>query len=98
LRPRRVRGGFRGAVVSVDRFGNMITNLDLARWNSLRRPRLVAGSFAATKLSPSYGAVQSGELLVILGGYDLLEIAARDASAAKILGLRSGALIDLLER
>ena len=98
VRPRRVSRGLRAAVVSVDRFGNLITNLDLASWTSLRRPRLAVGSFVATKLSPSYAAVRPGELALILGGYDLLEIAARNASAAKILGLGSGALVELLER
>jgi S-adenosyl-L-methionine hydrolase (adenosine-forming) len=97
-RPRRVARGLRGSVASVDRFGNLITNLALADWKSLRRPRLAAGAFVATNLSPSYGAVRSGDLAVILGGYGLLEIAARNASAAKILGLGSGALVELLER
>ncbi|MET0595618.1 MAG: SAM-dependent chlorinase/fluorinase [Polyangiaceae bacterium] len=96
--PRRARRGFVGRVVSVDRFGNLITNLDLARWKAVRRPRLEAGTFAATALAPSYGAVRKGELALILGGYGLLEIAARDASASKILGLGSGALVELGER
>jgi S-adenosylmethionine hydrolase len=98
LSPRRIARGMRGTVASVDRFGNLITNFDLGAWTSLRRPRLLAGSFAATSLSPSYGAVRPGELAVILGGYGLLEIAAREASAAKILGLSSGALVELVER
>jgi hypothetical protein len=97
-RPRRVARGLRGSVASVDRFGNLITNLDLADWKSLCRPRLTAGPFIATDLSPSYGAVRPGELAVILGGYGVLEIAARNASASKVLGLGSGALVELLER
>jgi S-adenosylmethionine hydrolase len=95
--PRRTARGFSATIVSVDRFGNLVTSVDLARWKSLHRPRLRAGSFAATQLSPSYGAVRLGELALILGGYDLLEIAAREGSASKILGLRSGALVELLE-
>ena len=98
VRPRRVVGGLRAAVASVDRFGNLVTNIDFAGWRSVRRPRLVAGSFRATHLSPSYGAVPRGELALVLGGYGRLEIAARDASASKILGLGSGALVEVLER
>jgi S-adenosyl-L-methionine hydrolase (adenosine-forming) len=97
-RPRRTQRGLKGAVVSVDRFGNLITNLDLTAWKSLRRPRLAIGSFTTTELAPSYGAVRRGELALILGGYGLLEIAARDGSAAKILELGSGALVRVLER
>ena len=96
--PRRTRRGFVASIVSVDRFGNLVTNLDFARWKAMRRPRLQAGPFVATALAPSYGAVRKGELALIFGGYGLLEIAARDASAAKILGLGSGALVELVER
>jgi S-adenosyl-L-methionine hydrolase (adenosine-forming) len=96
-KPRRKARGFVGAVVSVDRFGNLVTNLDLPCWESLRRPRLTAGAFVARALSSSYGAVRSGELALILGGYGLLEIAARDGSAAKILRLGAGALVELLD-
>jgi S-adenosylmethionine hydrolase len=98
VRPRRVAGGLRAAVATVDRFGNLVTNIDEEGWRSVRRPKLVAGSFHATQLSPSYGAVPRGELALVLGGYGLLEIAAREASASKILGLGSGALVELLER
>lgn len=96
--PRRTRRGFAATIASVDRFGNLITNLDLARWKTVRRPRLQAGSFIATSLAPAYGAVRRGELALLLGGYGLLEIAARDASASKILGLGAGALVELEER
>ena len=95
--PRRTSRGYAATIASVDRFGNLVTSVDLARWKSMRRPRILAGSFEDTKLSPSYGAVRSGELALILGGYGLLEIAARDGSAAKILGLRAGALVELVE-
>jgi S-adenosyl-L-methionine hydrolase (adenosine-forming) len=98
VRPRRVARGLHAAVVSVDRFGNLVTNLDFAAWRSVRRPQLIAGAFRATQLSASYAAVARGDLALVLGGYGLLEIAAREASAAKILGLGSGALVELLER
>ena len=98
VRPRQGAGALRAAIVSVDRFGNLVTNLDLASWTSMRKPRLVAGAFRTTKLSTSYGAVPRGELALVLGGYGLLEIAARDASASKILGLGSGALVELWDR
>lgn len=97
-KPVRTRRGFRGEVVSVDRFGNLVTSFDLSQWNALRRPLLSAGDFSATKLAPSYGAAARGELTLVLGGYDRIEIAVRDASASKILGLGAGALIELLER
>jgi S-adenosylmethionine hydrolase len=98
LAPRRTRGGMRARVVCVDRFGNLITNLELASFTSLRRPLLKAGTFTATSIAKSYGSVARGELALVLGGYDRLEIAARDGSAAKVLGLGAGALVELEDR
>jgi S-adenosylmethionine hydrolase len=98
IAPRRTRRGLVGTITSVDRFGNLITNVDLGAWAALRRPALQAGSFVATSLAPSYGAVRKGELALILGGYGRLEIAARDGSAAAILGLGSGDVVELGER
>jgi S-adenosylmethionine hydrolase len=95
---RRTRRGFAGNIVSVDRFGNLITNLEFTNWQALRRPQFRAGPFVATSLAPSYGAVQKGELALILGGYGRLEIAARDGSARKILGLGAGDVVELGER
>jgi S-adenosyl-L-methionine hydrolase (adenosine-forming) len=96
-KPRRTAVGIRATVVSVDHFGNLITNLDLENWKSLRRPRLCAGSFASSRLEKNYRAVPGGDLVALVGGYGLIEIAARDASAAKILGLSVGDSIRLVE-
>jgi S-adenosyl-L-methionine hydrolase (adenosine-forming) len=98
LRPRRTRTGICGAIVSVDRFGNLITNLDDASWQSVRRPRLSAATFDFTQLAPNYQAVRRGDLAAVVGGYGLIEIAARNASAAKILGLGVGDSVRLLAR
>jgi S-adenosylmethionine hydrolase len=92
-KPRKIRGGLSAEVISVDRFGNLITNIAPPDWQSLRRPRLSAGSFACETLSDSYGAARPRALVAVFGGYGLLEIAARDASAAQLLGLDRGARV-----
>jgi S-adenosylmethionine hydrolase len=89
-KPKRERSALVAEIVSVDRFGNLITNLEPAHWRSLRRPRLSAGGFSSSRLSTSYAEVNRGELALVFGGYGLLEIAARDASAATVLGLTAG--------
>ena len=88
--PRKSRGALVAEIVSVDRFGNLITNLELRHWRSLRHPRLSVGDFSSSRLSTSYAEVNRGELALVFGGYDLLEIAARDGSAAHLLGLVAG--------
>jgi len=89
-RPRKTGNSFAAEIVSVDRFGNLITNLEPSHWRSLRRPRVSAAGFTCSRLSTSYAEVSEGELALVFGGYGLLEIAARNASAAKVLGLTAG--------
>ena len=89
-RPRRGKRAIAGEIVAIDRFGNLITNLEPADWRSLGRPRLSAGAFSATKLCATYASVPKGQLAFVVGGYGLIEIAAREASAEAKLGLRVG--------
>ncbi len=87
-----------GAVVHVDRFGNLITNIaasDLAR---LRRfsPDDLSVSIAGMQirgLVPAYAAVAEGEVLAIVGSWGQLEIAVRGGSAAQRLTARRGTAV-----
>jgi S-adenosylmethionine hydrolase len=89
-KPKRTRAALVGEIVSIDRFGNLITNIEPSDWRSLRNPRLSAGDFSSSKLSKSYQEVPKGKLALVFGGYGLLEIAARESSAAAELGLSRG--------
>jgi S-adenosylmethionine hydrolase len=87
-RPRRRGPRLRGEIVHVDRFGNLITNLtarDLGARFTLR-----AGEFNARRLQRTYADAAPGALLLLVGSSGLVEIAARDGSAAARLGLRRG--------
>jgi S-adenosylmethionine hydrolase len=97
-KPRKSRGSLSAEIVSVDRFGNLITNIEPAHWSLLRRPRLRVGDFVCDDISTSYGAAAKGKLLAVFGGFGLLEIAARDASAAELLELGRGARVKVVER
>jgi S-adenosylmethionine hydrolase len=97
-KPKRTRSALVGEIVSVDRFGNLITNIEPADWRSLRNPQLYAGDFRSSKLSKSYQSVPKGKLLLVFGGYGLLEIAAREASAAEALRLSRGAKVRVAAR
>jgi S-adenosyl-L-methionine hydrolase (adenosine-forming) len=85
-----------GEIISVDRFGNLITNVEPSHWRSLRRPRVSAGDFESSRLATSYAEVDRGKLTLVFGGYGLLEIAARDASAANELALGVGDRVRLV--
>jgi len=88
-RPRKTARGLAGRILSVDRFGNLITNFEPRDWSALRRPCLVAGGFVSGEIRSSYAAAPPGELLIVFGGYGLLEIAVRNGSAAGTLDLRA---------
>ncbi|HEX7123563.1 MAG TPA: SAM-dependent chlorinase/fluorinase [Gemmatimonadaceae bacterium] len=85
--PEPVREGdgvLRGEVISVDRFGNLVTNFIAVRAGVVE----IAGK--AIPLRRTYGDVQPGELVAMVGSSGLLEIAVRDGSAAQTLGLGRG--------
>ena len=81
--------GIHGEVIHVDRFGNAITNIPASLFDvGAARRALVAGR--ALLLSETYAAVEVGAALALIGSAGYLEIAAREASAAHLLGLGRG--------
>jgi S-adenosylmethionine hydrolase len=78
-----------GAVIHVDRFGNLVSNI----------PAAFAGVRAAiagqeVRLVRSYADAAPGELVAVIGSRGLLEIAVRDASAAERLGVGAGERVE----
>lgn len=83
--PKRMPDGtLSGEVISIDRFGNAITNLVGLRAGSIE----VAG--AMLMLRRTYGDVPPGAAVAIVGSTGLIEIAVRDGSAAQMLKLERG--------
>lgn len=83
--PRRAAdGSIEGEVVTIDRFGNLITNLI-----GVRGGLAVAGKRVAP-VRRTYGDVKPGELVALVGSSGLLEIAVRDGNAAATLGVARG--------
>lgn len=78
-------GSLRGEVISVDRFGNLVTNFIALRSGSVE----LGGR--RVPMRRTYADVQPGELVAIVGSSGLLEVAMRDGSAAQALGLGRGA-------
>ncbi|CAN5747522.1 SAM-dependent chlorinase/fluorinase [soil metagenome] len=81
-----------GAVIHVDRFGSLITNIP-GHW-------LPAGSRArigttVVPLLTTYADALPGQLLAIIGSRGVLEIAVRDGSAAERLGAGPGVIVEI---
>jgi S-adenosylmethionine hydrolase len=87
---RRDDGTVAGVVITIDRFGNAVTNL-MARRGGV----LVVGERKLV-LSRSYSDVDGGALVALVGSSGLVEIALRDGSAAAQLGLTRGSPVLLL--
>jgi S-adenosylmethionine hydrolase len=79
-----------GVVITVDHFGNLITNIDGSMIQAFRRPVVRTGghSFPVRR---TYGDVQPGDYLALINSFGVLEIARAEQSAAEALGLGRGA-------
>lgn len=80
--------GVSGAVVHVDRFGNLVTNIPEA-WVSAGRIVVAGRDLGGARRT--YGDVAPGEPLALIGSAGLLEISVRNGSAAERLGIGRGA-------
>src|SRR5712692_8673996 len=94
---RTARRAWTGAVLKIDRFGNLITNFPAEEFQELnRRPfQLSIGLETVSRLARNYAESGPGELFVIVGSSGYLEVSACQASAAKLLGCGVGAPVEL---
>jgi S-adenosyl-L-methionine hydrolase (adenosine-forming) len=87
--PERGPDGWRGSVVEIDRFGNLITNLPGTLLSAGARVRL--GKVLIGEIRRTYAEVRSGEAVAVIGSDGRLEIAVRDGSAAQRFRAARGA-------
>jgi S-adenosylmethionine hydrolase len=88
--------GIDGEVLRVDRFGNLITNIDAAMLDSLSWTASVRIALSVVpRIVGTYAEVPAGELCALIGSSDRLEIAVNGGSAAATLGLGRGAIVQL---
>jgi S-adenosyl-L-methionine hydrolase (adenosine-forming) len=87
--PGRDTAGVHGRVAHVDRFGNLITDIP-ADW--VQPGNWVGiGDRLVGPLRTTYGDVDPGELVALIGSAGTLEVAVRDGSAARMLDAGRGA-------
>jgi S-adenosyl-L-methionine hydrolase (adenosine-forming) len=83
-----------GAIVRVDRFGNLITNIDRRTLEQFAAGRPIAvtiGERDIARIVATYADAPAGELCALFGSTDHLEIAVNAGDAARALGLGRGA-------
>lgn len=87
--------GWRGEVICVDRFGNLITNLSEDMLTERRHVLVRIGQRRIRGVRQSYSQAKPGELLALIGSTGCLEISVNLGSAAKTLGLGKGAVVEV---
>jgi len=100
-RPKPAGGNsFRGVVLKVDRFGNLITNFtaqDVPALFEAQAPplKIVVGKTEITALKNSYTEGGPGEMFAIPGSMGYLEISTNRGSATQLIGVGKGGEVNL---
>ncbi len=91
------RNKWRGTILKVDRFGNLITNFAAKEFDGIKtRPfELRAGTKKIHRLALNYAETEAGEIFAIIGSSGYVEIAANQSSAAGLIGCSAGAPVEL---
>lgn len=86
-----------GVVITIDHFGNLITNIDGSLLQAFSQPVVRTGGHVFP-LRRTYGDVRPGEYLALINSFGVLEIARAEQSAAEALGLGRGAPVIVANR
>ena len=84
-----------GTIVAVDRFGNLITDVEAARIDFA--PRLRAGSHVVDRVERSYGDATGGPFLIV-GSTGCIELSVANGSAADLLQLSRGEKVSIVPK
>jgi S-adenosylmethionine hydrolase len=95
--PRVSQGQVTGTVVTIDHFGNLVTDIDARHLGGLPHPVVrVAGRELPVRRT--YSDVRPGDYLALVNSFGVLEIARAERSAAEGLGLARGAPVVVIAR
>jgi len=89
-------GSMRGQVLSIDRFGNIVSNIERRLLESFAAGRGVTVSVAGQAVTgpvQTYAEIAPGAAAALFGSNDHLEIALNGASAADRLSVRTGDVV-----
>lgn len=90
--------GIRGEVLRVDRFGNLVTNIERRVFDKLSHAgpiQITVGHHDVGKVVATYAEAAAGEVCALFGSTDHLEIAVNAGSASERLSLGRGAAVSV---
>jgi len=88
--PAESRDQVSGIVITLDNFGNLITNIESRRVQRFRQPVVRTGN-QEFLLRRTYSDAKPGDYLALVNSFDVVEIARVEQSAAEGLGVGRGA-------
>jgi S-adenosylmethionine hydrolase len=97
--PRIEGDSLSGEVLRVDRFGNLVTNIDRRGFDQFRGAgalRIEAGAHPVERLVSTYADAPAGAICALFGSTDHLEIACNGESAERRLGVGRGTAVRVL--
>jgi S-adenosylmethionine hydrolase len=89
-------GRVSGVIITVDAFGNLISNIDAGLLEPFSSP-LVHMAGHDFDLKTTYGRAEPGSYLALINSFGVLEIARAEGNAAEGLGSERGAPITVIE-
>jgi S-adenosylmethionine hydrolase len=98
-RPVVTRDALAGEVLQVDRFGNLVTNIDRKLFDTAAQGgalEIRVGPHPVARVVSTYSEVGPGEICALFGGSDRLEFAANGSSASAQLGVGRGAPVHIV--
>src|SRR5205823_12230446 len=96
LHPRQIKPGqWQGRLLSIDRFGNCITNFSVAAFSKLPSSRfsLRVGTRRITAFHPTFGNARSRMCFAYFGSSGYIELGMKEQSAAAFLKAQSGDIL-----
>jgi len=87
-----------GVVLLIDRFGNLVTNIDRRTFESFTRAQPVAlkvNDHAIARVVATYSDIRAGEVCALFGSTEHLEFAVNGGSAADTLSITKGAKVEI---
>ncbi len=97
--PTLAMGNIQGSVLKIDRFGNVVTNITpghLVDAFGAGTPFVVRiAGCAISDIRTSYAGAPQGQLFAIFGSMGRLEISANQSSAAALLGVKPGTVVEV---
>lgn len=96
-RPVKTRDGWKGQIVAIDHFGNLISNIKKTHLTEPLRVKVLVGNEKIEKLSNSFGECPSGDLIAMIDSSENLAVSVVNGSAAERLKAKVGDPISITQ-